>query len=94
MPGSDDEFSDLQGEEMDDGDDEPLTSPTQQASSSPSPLPADWSSSLQQFTIDDFTALVGPNPWDSRWSVQFVSVIPGYNRRAEQPVCRAADERR
>ena len=37
MPGSDDEFSHLEGEEIDDGDDEPLISSTQQASSSPHP---------------------------------------------------------
>ena len=56
MPGSDGQFSDLEGEEI---DDEPLTSPTQQANSSHSPLPADWSSSLQLFTIHDFMAFVG-----------------------------------
>lgn len=62
MPGSDDEFSDCEMEDIDDesDDEQPATphSPTQPQSATPPPC--SWSSTLTPLTIDDFTSPAGP----------------------------------
>ena len=61
MPGSDDEFSDL--EDLDDDDDDQFSTPNpslgETSSSNPSYLPC-WSSTLHDLTILPFTSPVGP----------------------------------